>query len=89
MERLRIMSVFGTRPEAIKMAPLVQELAGKFRERHGTILCRELLGKTGAESPFPETRTAAYYAQRPCARFVGDAARILEEYMVDHPPKPL
>ena len=27
MERLRIMSVFGTRPEAIKMAPLVQELA--------------------------------------------------------------
>jgi len=27
MEKLRIMSVFGTRPEAIKMAPLVQELA--------------------------------------------------------------
>ena len=68
---------------------LVQDLAGRFRALHGTILCRELLGKTGAESPFPETRTAAYYAQRPCARFVGDAARILEEYMVDHPPKPL
>ena len=27
MEKLRIMSVFGTRPEAIKMCPLVQELA--------------------------------------------------------------
>ncbi len=27
MENLRIMSVFGTRPEAIKMAPLVKELA--------------------------------------------------------------
>ena len=27
MSDLRIMSVFGTRPEAIKMAPLVQELA--------------------------------------------------------------
>ena len=26
MEKLRIMSVFGTRPEAIKMAPLVKEL---------------------------------------------------------------
>ena len=26
MEKLRIMSVFGTRPEAIKMAPLVAEL---------------------------------------------------------------
>ena len=29
MENLRIMSVFGTRPEAIKMCPLVQELAGR------------------------------------------------------------
>ena len=29
MEKRRIMSVFGTRPEAIKMAPLVKELAGR------------------------------------------------------------
>ena len=29
METLRIMSVFGTRPEAIKMAPLVKELAAR------------------------------------------------------------
>ena len=29
MEKLRIMSVFGTRPEAIKMAHLVKELAGR------------------------------------------------------------
>ena len=29
MEKLRVMSVFGTRPEAIKMAPLVKELAGR------------------------------------------------------------
>ena len=29
MEKLRIMSVFGTRPEAIKMCPLVLELAGR------------------------------------------------------------
>ena len=29
MEKLRIMSVFGTRPEAIKMAPLVKELAAR------------------------------------------------------------
>ncbi len=29
MEKLRIMSVFGTRPEAIKMCPLVQELASR------------------------------------------------------------
>ncbi len=29
MEKLRIMSVFGTRPEAIKMAPLVKELVAR------------------------------------------------------------
>lgn len=29
MKRLRIMSIFGTRPEAIKMAPLVKELASR------------------------------------------------------------
>ena len=27
MKKIKIMSVFGTRPEAIKMAPLVKELA--------------------------------------------------------------
>ena len=32
MAKLKVMSVFGTRPEAIKMAPLVKELA-----RHGEI----------------------------------------------------
>ncbi len=29
MKKIRILSVFGTRPEAIKMAPLVKELAGR------------------------------------------------------------
>ena len=29
MDKLRVMSVFGTRPEAIKMCPLVQELASR------------------------------------------------------------
>ena len=29
MDKLRVMSVFGTRPEAIKMCPLVRELAGR------------------------------------------------------------
>ena len=65
---------------------LVQELAGRFRAQYGAILCRELLGRAGAESPIPEKRTETYYTQRPCARFVGGAARILEEYMAEHPP---
>ena len=37
MKELRIMSVFGTRPEAIKMAPLVKELAA--REGVASICC--------------------------------------------------
>ena len=37
MEQLRIMSVFGTRPEAIKMAPLVRELSS--REDIESICC--------------------------------------------------
>ena len=37
MEKLRIMSVFGTRPEAIKMAPLVRELSS--REDIESICC--------------------------------------------------
>jgi len=37
MSKLRVMSVFGTRPEAIKMAPLVKELAG--REGIASICC--------------------------------------------------
>ncbi len=37
MKKLRVMSVFGTRPEAIKMAPLVRELAG--REEIESICC--------------------------------------------------
>ena len=37
MSKLRIMSVFGTRPEAIKMAPLVKELAS--REEIQSLCC--------------------------------------------------
>ena len=37
MKKLRIMSVFGTRPEAIKMAPLVREL--QFRKDIESICC--------------------------------------------------
>jgi len=42
MKKLKIMSVFGTRPEAIKMAPLVRELAG--REHFESLCC--LTGST-------------------------------------------
>ena len=65
---------------------LVQELAGKFREENGSIICREIL-KNPPSDPNPSPRTAEYYAQRPCARMVYTAAKILDEYIAEHPVK--
>lgn len=68
--------------DAIKKAhyTLVQELAGKFREKNGSIVCREIL-KNPPSDPAPSPRTAEYYATRPCARMVYTAASILEKYI--------
>lgn len=60
---------------------LIQELAGKFSDEAGSIVCRELLGKKGKENPMPEERTKEYYKTRPCARMVGLAAKIMQEYI--------
>lgn len=38
MKKLKVMTVFGTRPEAIKMAPLVHELS-KHEEHIEPIVC--------------------------------------------------
>jgi C_GCAxxG_C_C family probable redox protein len=56
----------------------VQRVADDFRSRFGTIICRELLDvKRQRESPVPSDRNAVYYAKRPCARFVVEAAEIV------------
>lgn len=64
---------------------LVQELAGKFREQAGTIICRELLQNPPSD-PKPTPRTEEFYKVRPCARFVMLAADILDAYIKEHPP---
>jgi len=63
---------------------LVQELAGQFRERNGSIICREIL-KNPPSDTAPTPRTAEFYAQRPCAKMVYDAVDILESYIAKHP----
>ena len=62
----------------------VQELAGKFGEEVGSIVCREIL-KNPPSDPNPTPRTAEFYKSRPCARMVVTAARILDEYIAEHP----
>ena len=66
----------------------LQALAAQFREKNGSILCRELLSGVKTDgSPLPQRRTAEYYQKRPCAQLVSDAAQILEAYIREHPLK--
>ena len=59
---------------------LIQELAQKFKSKHGSIICRELLNlPPGADSPTPSKRTEQYYQERPCENFIGNAAKIINE----------
>ena len=62
----------------------VQALAARFREECGSIICREIL-KNPASDPNPTPRTAEFYKQRPCARMVVTAARLLDEFIAQHP----
>ena len=64
--------------------PEVQALAGKFREEVGSIICRDIL-KNPPSAPNPTPRTAEFYKVRPCARMVMVAARLLDEYIAEHP----
>ena len=58
----------------------VQALAAGFRAENASIICREIL-KNPPSDPTPSPRTAEYYAQRPCARMVLTAARLMEQFM--------
>ena len=63
---------------------ITQELCGKFKEAHGSLICEELLKgmklpvQVGGEA---EARTEEYYKKRSCADMVGFAAEILENYL--------
>ena len=58
----------------------VQALAKEFQAENGSIICREIL-KNPPSDPNPTPRTAEFYAQRPCAKMVLTAARLLDEYL--------
>ena len=60
---------------------LVQDLAAKFKQENGSLICAELLGiAPKPQEPTPEARTENYYQKRPCVEMVANAVRIyLEE----------
>lgn len=60
----------------------IQELARRYEEANGSIICRDLLGlSVQKETATPEKRTAEYYQKRPCSAKIGSAAEILEAYL--------
>ena len=60
----------------------IRELAEQFRQKHDTLVCRELLqALPGKLKQDPQPRTEEYYKVRPCVRFVETAAELLEEML--------
>ena len=62
----------------------VQQLAGDFKAKYGSLICAELLGlapkgQCSAKldlDPRPAERTSEYYEKRPCVEMVAEAVRI-------------
>ncbi len=61
----------------------VREMAAKFEEANGTVICRELLEEALPKdaTSSPEARTAEYYQKRPCPAIVRMCAEIAEEVL--------
>ena len=55
----------------------VQQLAGNFKAKYGSLVCAELLGLAPKpQDPKPEERTQQYYEKRPCSEMVAESVRI-------------
>lgn len=62
---------------------LVQDLAAKFKDENGSLICSELLGiAPKPQEPTPEARTEAYYQKRPCVEMVASAVRMYLESLL-------
>ena len=58
----------------------VREIARRFAEQNGSIVCRELLaGVEHTDGGDAEARTTEYYKKRPCGELCACAARILAD----------
>ena len=59
---------------------LIQRMTAMFRERFGTVSCRELLGDTGNDSsPVSPPRDRKFYESRPCLACIRAAAEITDQ----------
>ena len=61
---------------------LIQKMCAEFKEKQGSIICRELLGlREGEDLAEPAVRTEEYYCSRPCVGACRTAAEIAEKYL--------
>ena len=70
-----------TRPEVYAKT---HELADKFAEKNGSIICSDLLGlnEKPLYNPNPDKRTDAYFKKRPCIKCVTDCVELIEENLM-------
>ena len=60
---------------------LIKDTAEKFKEKWGTILCRDLMVKLAEEKETIFKDKGEEYKSRPCLTIVEDVAKILEEIL--------
>ncbi len=66
----------------------IQELAKRFKDKNGSIICRELLqGVETTAGTNPEPRTENYYKKRPCVELVSDSVEIFEQFLKESKSK--
>jgi hypothetical protein len=64
-----------------KTYSLVHEFLRRFRDRHGSIVCRELIGVDLSSPQGHQTGVERGVFENLCPRFVGDAVEILEQIL--------
>ena len=64
-----------------KTYALAREFVERFKAKHGTIVCRELLGCDIGTEEGKRVFDENQYEEKRCAKFVADAAMILEEIL--------
>ncbi len=78
-------SADGSNENKARQYKIVQELAKRFKERNGSIICKELLeGIESSTSPVPSERTEGYYKKRPCMDLVADSVEIIEQFIKEN-----
>jgi len=71
-----------TKEERGKHYAQIQEMAEMFKEKNGSIICREILqNRSLSKGTTPTERTDDFYKSRPCLKCVADAAEIMENIL--------